>query len=986
MGKRKAATIDLTTNSPTPFTKKLFDPKILLNPRAALRKQSTSPEKDAGGLRSALQRLYGVKEQSHVVPSAHRKDKEGSPVKGGSSRSSGIVGKDIQAASTAAVEASRLLRPTTTSLPVAQSDIIDISDTEESDDVVVSSANRQANKVCLGMLKSSANAFSIPSTLCLLPNQWPAIVVTLVRGPSSTKTIHVKTSADKIFGTVTAETAIPLCRLMDLKLIETSARIPVRPKYGREDPDHAVSAILPLEITLYADSTHSERIAILLSQKNLFLSQPFVYDRTFPYVNPHATRQSFKPTHTQMQYGTAVFKTPEEMKGQIQLIFNNLVDTERIEEHNAPAHLLTPLLRHQKQALSFLLDHERSSGDADLPHSLWRSEIRNGRQMFRNVITPQVLTRRPDDCRGGILADEMGLGKTLSILSLILSTRDDAHKFAETSKKPKRESAERLRTSATLIICPLSVLSNWVDQINMHIAPTAKLRVLVHHEKTRAYKTSDLEGVDIMITTYALVSNDHKNRKDPEKEAKSILSRMNFFRIVLDEAHIVKDSHTQQSQAACDLDAMNRWCVTATPVQNGLGDLSALFSFLRLAPFDNKAVWAQYISIPMKAGDSVGVSRLQTLLKMRTLRRTKEIASQPSLAAADQELVLPPRTEELRLLKLNDKEQEIYNTHLQYYQRRTRTLGKAAGIMNVLQCINRLRQICIHLGILADEPSEDANPKKLQEDEEIEERLCCECGFDMEIGDNELAYRNTSCIHYFCSLCAQNYLDENEGLEANQCPVSSCNHEIVLQVVQDEKNARKNIQKSQKGRKKQNRDLDHSTKIKALLIDLSNNKISQDPSDPTKSVVFSQFTSFLDLIGNALEDQGMPYARLDGTMPRDERASQMTIFKDDPTIQVMLVSTRAGGVGLNLTCAWKVYMMEPSWNPATEQQAMDRVHRLGQVHPVHYVRYIIDGSIESTMIALQKQKTDLADLSLSKNLSKEDDMVKRLLNLKSLLK
>lgn len=109
---------------------------------------------------------------------------------------------------------------------------------------------------------------------------------------------------------------------------------------------------------------------------------------------------------------------------------------------------------------------------------------------------------------------------------------------------------------------------------------------------------------------------------------------------------------------------------------------------------------------------------------------------------------------------------------------------------------------------------------------------------------------------------------------------------------------------------------------------------------PIKSVVFSQWTTMLDRIEDAICHSGIGYDRLDGSMKLDERVKAMDRLKTDPACEVLLVSLRAGGVGLNLTAASRVYVMDPYWNPAVENQAVDRVHRLGQTRPVVTIKYI----------------------------------------------
>lgn len=122
-------------------------------------------------------------------------------------------------------------------------------------------------------------------------------------------------------------------------------------------------------------------------------------------------------------------------------------------------------------------------------------------------------------------------------------------------------------------------------------------------------------------------------------------------------------------------------------------------------------------------------------------------------------------------------------------------------------------------------------------------------------------------------------------------------------------------------------------------------------------------------------------------MSRDARDKSMRLFREDPNIRVMLVSIGAGGLGLNLTTANKVYMMEPQFNPAAEAQAVDRVHRLGQDREVTIKRYIMDDSFELKMQDLQKKKMKLADLTLAREKrSKEEQTKMRLEELRSLFR
>lgn len=155
----------------------------------------------------------------------------------------------------------------------------------------------------------------------------------------------------------------------------------------------------------------------------------------------------------------------------------------------------------------------------------------------------------------------------------------------------------------------------------------------------------------------------------------------------------------------------------------------------------------------------------------------------------------------------------------------------------------------------------------------------------------------------------------------------------------------------------------------------------------SSSVVFSSWTTHLDLIEIALKNHSHTYVRLDGRMSRDGRDKAMRTFREDPRIRVMLVSIGAGGLGLNLTTANKVFMMEPQFNPAAEAQAVDRVHRLGQDREVTIKRFIMDSSFEEKMLVLQDKKKALADLTMSREKkSKAEGTKQRLEELRSLFR
>lgn len=143
-----------------------------------------------------------------------------------------------------------------------------------------------------------------------------------------------------------------------------------------------------------------------------------------------------------------------------------------------------------------------------------------------------------------------------------------------------------------------------------------------------------------------------------------------------------------------------------------------------------------------------------------------------------------------------------------------------------------------------------------------------------------------------------------------------------------------------------------------------------------KALVFSQFTSLLSIVRDRLDQAGVTYEYLDGkTRDRQERVER---FQNDPACRLFLVSLKAGGLGLNLTAAEYVFLLDPWWNPAVEAQAVDRAHRIGQTRNVFAYRLIARGTVEEKVLELQASKRDLAaaiiqaDNSLIRNLKRED--------------
>jgi len=207
----------------------------------------------------------------------------------------------------------------------------------------------------------------------------------------------------------------------------------------------------------------------------------------------------------------------------------------------------------------------------------------------------------------------MGLGKTIQTLALII-----------TRPRPfeKKEPSTFRKSKATLLVVPLAL----VDQWRREIREKTNLSVNVHHGPKRETLPARIANYDVVVTTYDTVSSEWFGASADSTDKGKCLFRVNWWRIVLDEAHTIKNRLAKMSQACCDLNAQYRWCLTGTPYQNNVDDVYSLIKFLRIPPFDDRDYWKVRISNLAK-GDrmSLALQRLRTLLRAIMLRRTKAI-------------------------------------------------------------------------------------------------------------------------------------------------------------------------------------------------------------------------------------------------------------------------------------------------------------------------------------------------------------------------
>ena len=701
------------------------------------------------------------------------------------------------------------------------------------------------------------------------------------------------------------------------------------------------------------------------------------------------------------------------------------------------------LRKYQKQALHWMMSKEKDekvdSKEASM-HPLWEEyswpvkdvddrevpSVANQDSFYVNPYSGELSLEFPvqeQHCLGGILADEMGLGKTIEMLSLMHTHQSEismqASQASTTSvtnlpRLPKNSSTVESAPCTTLVVAPMSLLAQWESEAAKASA-SGTLKTLVYYgsEKTANLQTLCCEAnaasaPRLIITSYGVILSEFNQvaARGGDRGSHGGLFSLDFFRVILDEAHYIKNRQSKTAKACYEIHAQHRWVLTGTPIVNRLEDLFSLVRFLRVEPWSNFSFWKTFITVPFESKDFIrALDVVQTVLEPLVMRRTKDMKTPDGEALVP----LPPRTIDIEELELSKQEREVYD-YIFTRAKRTFNATMEAGTLlksytTIFAQILRLRQSCCHPTLtrnkaIAAEEEEAAAASDvangLADDMDLQE-LIERFTSDSDTGEQDIANKFgahvlreiqsqansecpicseepmiepavTGCWHSACKNCLLDYIEHQK--EKHILPLCfNCrlpiNQRDIFEVINHEEDDEDLYGATQPGEPTtpprvslRRIGTSSSAKIAALVSKL---KALRKDLPGTKSVVFSQFTSFLDLISTALSQANIPFLRFDGAMSQKARAAVLTEFAAAPTRKsghgmVLLLSLRAGGVGLNLTAAKRVFMMDPWWSFAVEAQAIDRVHRMGQDEEVKVVRFIVGGSIEGRMLKIQERK------------------------------
>ncbi|KOS17426.1 putative ATP-dependent helicase [Escovopsis weberi] len=742
--------------------------------------------------------------------------------------------------------------------------------------------------------------------------------------------------------------------------------------------------------------------------------------------------------------------------------------------------------------------------------------------------------------KGGLLADDMGLGKTLQSISLIL-----INPKPEKGDKAWKKQFEGIQKT-TLVVAPLALIRQWEVEIKDKVLKTHGLKVCVHHGPQRTKSFQDLQKYDVVITTYQILVSEHGQSAPGDAGLKVGCFGMHWWRVILDEAHTIKNRNAKATKACYALSSEYRWCLSGTPMQNNLDELQSLVKFLRVKPLEDLKQWKEQIDQPMKAGKGhIAIRRLHTLLRCFMKRRTKEILKEDGAlnpggkpSAEGQKSATGFRHTNRKVVtvaaEMDEAERKFYEA-LEYRADKSMAnmMRSQISYANAFTLLLRLRQACNHPKLLEKKLGADMDDlltgytRKSSKEADVDDvtELFSGMGINSEDEDEdeEIAHKGRRPRHRVVALDSDDeeeedaqsaaktstkasrrprnrnavidsddeesegswivpenersnlnlgkaggsedenaegggesigsddsedddseddeeegetvdrsnldsfIVDDDDGEEADGTRppgeevsddddfAHSLHHitqKMAAQTLKDKRRGnRKGGRKSVKGRElsqpividsdsdgspgkprsdsgsdsdsgsgsgsgsgfgDEDADSDDSDsdggydpyRIPASAKIREMKRLLQAEAREHKFIVFSQFTSMLDLIEPFLREMRLSFVRYDGSMRNDEREESLRSLREDKRTRVLLCSLKCGSLGLNLTAATRVIIVEPFWNPFVEEQAIDRVHRLTQTVDVVVYKLTVKDTVEEGILDLQDKKRLLAEQTI----------------------
>ncbi|TKA50153.1 hypothetical protein B0A53_06428 [Rhodotorula sp. CCFEE 5036] len=516
---------------------------------------------------------------------------------------------------------------------------------------------------------------------------------------------------------------------------------------------------------------------------------------------------------------------------------------------------------------------------------------------------------------GGILGDDMGLGKTIQAIAFLAAVMGKTG-LRKMDKERRKQAVQNGQAAADdfkpsdlgptcLIVCPASVMENWARELETW--GYFDVGMYSGDQKQQVLKQYDRGYLDIVIAGFEAV---RRNIDD--------LAARDFSVVIADEAHRLKSPKASITKAMQSLPTRLRYGLTGTAIQNRLSELWCLLHWAVPGRVGTYAQWQDLVTKPIAwsqradaPDDVIATGRIRAtalvsnLLPKFFMRRTKEKVK----------LQLPPKTDHIVLCPLTKLQQEVYARLLQ---------------LNDVEVMLTADDPC-PCGALA----ADGRPYRRGN--------CCEQGWA------KLIFKYIVLFQKVANHLGLIYPDR-EDLTHNPEKYNQ-DREWMRAAFPDDHQSRNSYATAVL-----DPELCGKWKILRKLLDLWH-------KNGDKVLIFSMSLKILSFLEDLMSQTRYEYLVLDGSTPQEDRMPLVDEFNDPESDKFcFLISTKAGGVGLNLTAANRVVIFDPNWNPAHDLQAMDRAYRIGQKREVDVYRLIGAGTLEELIYNRQQYKRAIASL------------------------
>ena len=518
-----------------------------------------------------------------------------------------------------------------------------------------------------------------------------------------------------------------------------------------------------------------------------------------------------------------------------------------------------------------------------------------------------------------VLADEMGLGKTVQAISFLAYLKE------------QDESSD-----LSLIVVPSSTMDNWARELELWCPD---LGVLVYHGSQEERKGMRLalvhdeieEDVHVILTTYNMITSSPEDR--------SLFKKLLFHTVIFDEAHMLKNMASLRYENLMKIRATRRLLLTGTPLQNNLVELMSILIFVMPGLFEGRKQELKDIFSMFPKLDSEDNSRGQ--FEEEKIQQAKRIMKPFFLRRLKSDVLkdLPAKKERVETIPMSTKQKRIYESLVEKLSKKA--LEMKQNLENLkIKDLTELEEL--------EATSGNKSPEKKK-----------------SIITNEDNSANMVMTLRKCAnhpLLLRNFYDNDKISKISKILHKTTHKTSVLEYIIEDFSVMSDFEIHQTClmyKPINNYCLNDEQILDSGKFQLLDKLLPSLKEDKSRVLVFSQFVMVLNIIEEYLKIRDHKFIRLDGSTPVSDRQELIDEFNEDEEIFVFLLSTKAGGLGINLTSANTVILHDIDFNPYNDKQAEDRCHRVGQQRPVDIFRFLSEGTIEEGMMRIAQDKLKL---------------------------